>query len=191
MSTSLPIPYQPAPPPNTDDVSELTRYTYDELTRLAQGLINLQQPVALTVVDNNATIPIGPLPVWERLFVGITPEWAVPSNTWNSATAEWTNPQDGLFNMSVVMEVQPFGIGNKDYYAGLRITVVKATGAPDVVYEVTDSGVDDFPLGVTLVIALPLYKGDVVYFEAAAVHENQTGTVDVDALAQITRISAA
>lgn len=191
MPRSLPTPYRPAASPApSSNPGNIIRAVWDEFYRISNQIIALGQPVAVTLQDSD-TIPIGTVAVWERLFLNTTPTWDVPGGNFDPVTGEWTSPQRGLFDITCIMTVQPFGIGNKNYYAGLRVVKVFADGSPDVVYEITDGGVDDIPLGVTIAIAVPMLRGDKLYFEGTAVHENQVGTVDVDVLAQILRVSDA
>ena len=175
MTRSLSLPYDPNPVPSS--VEELPAFLFDELRRISLALY----ATPVTFADRESeTIEIGPAVIWRRLFdTGGTPIWEVPGGQFDNATGIWTCPQKGLYSMSATITVQPFGgVGGKSYYAGLRMTVEQNAA---IVYQIetSDGGFDDVPLGVTLSGMIPLQQGDQVYVDAAVVHENQTGTVDV------------
>jgi hypothetical protein len=182
MSRSISIPYQPNIVPT--DPNELPRWLDVELNKIALALI--AQPVAMAVKDEGPVI-IGPAINWQTLFIGNSPDWDVPGGDFNSTTGEWTCPESGLYSIDLQMEVAPFGLGNKNYYAG--IAVVIDSGGTITRYESTDGGDDNIPLGVSLSGLAPLLQGDVLHTEGTIVHENQTGTVDVKIGWQVLNVS--
>lgn len=168
-------------PTNLEDIP---RFLNEELERIRQALV--AQPVACSV-EEDGTVVIGPTVNWQTVFIGVTPSWEAPGGDFDPATGAWTCSQYGLYSMSLQMEVAPFGAGNKDYYAG--VAIIRDRGGALTRWESTDGTADNIPLGVTLSGLLPAEKGDVFHCEATAVHENQTGTVDISIGWQILSVS--
>jgi hypothetical protein len=185
MSRSLPIDYQPLPVPY--DPRELPRYLEQELYRISQSLIS--QPVALTV-DETSVLQVTTVANWQRLFLSQTASWDIPGGGWDPVLAEWTCPQQGLYFNIADLRVEPYGAGNKTYYAGVRIVIDRADGSPDVVVQAVDSGQDDFDLGVTLPLQTPIFFGDVVHWEATVVHDQFIGDATINSSTQLFRVSA-
>lgn len=182
MARSLSVPYSPAPVPRNPD--DLPRYLEDEFQRIRQALI--AQPVAFTISEDYL-IAIDTVENWQTVFIGVEPFWDIPGGGWDSTTGLWTCPQSGLYQLSVTLEVQAFGGGNKNYYAGLAIVI---TGEDPRRLESIDGGDDDVPLGVSLMGQVFLWQGDTLRFEATVVHENGTGNVDATVAAQVLRVSS-
>ena len=184
MSRSLPLPYNPNPVPSNRD--DLPRYIYDELVRIKESFI--AQPTALAIEDS-FDYPVTTVLTWERMFDGgvVVPTWDVPGGGFDNTTGEWTCPQYGLYSVNVQMTVQPYGSGNKDYYAGLRLYIDR--GGIIEYRESTDGGDDAIPLGVTLNGLLPIQQGDVLAVDAAVVHDIFVGVAPVDIAWQILRQS--
>ena len=182
MSRSLQTEYYPGPVPRNSD--DLPRYLESEFTRIRESLI--AQPVALTI-QNAGPLDIGALLNWQNPFIGIDATWDVPGGSWDPITGIWTCPQMGLYQASGALEIDPFGTGNKNYYAGIQMTT---TGVIPGVQESFDGGDDDIPLGVSFIGQRFLSAGDALEMKITAVHENQTGTVDAASHLQILRVSA-
>jgi len=182
MPKSLPYVYKPDPSPYTLD--DVPRYLEQELNRIAQALI--AQPVAMAVEEVGDYI-VYTFPNWVRVFVGVAPSWDVPGGDFDSATGYWTCPQRGLYSIDANLEVQPYGSGNKNYYAGVRI--YRDAGGVITYNETTDGGVDDIPLGVNLSGLIPLDQGDILAVEITIVHETFVGTAPYDIGWQILRVS--
>ena len=185
MTRSLPIDYWPAPGPT--DIQEIPRYLEQELYRIAESLI--AQPVALTVTETSV-VTVTTTPNWQRLFVGQPASWDVPGGSWDAVLGEWTCPQGGLYFTIADLRVEPYGAGNKQYYAGIRQVIEPADGGAPVVVQAIDSGQDDFELGVTLPLQLPIAFGDRVYYEATVVHDQFVGDATINSSVQLFRVSA-
>ena len=184
MPRSIPVPYYPYPIPT--NLEDIPRYLYEELQRIQVAL--LAQPVAFAINDTEA-FNVTTAVTWERLFDDgvVVPVWSVPGGEFDNTTGTWTCPQSGLYDISIHMEVSPFGAGNKVYYAGLRLNVVQ-DGVPDTV-ESTDGGDDSIPLGVTLTGLIALLYGDTLSVDATVVHDQFVGTSDINVGWQIMRMS--
>ena len=186
MTKSLPIDYKPEPTPYT--LEDIPRYLEREFQRIAEALA--EQPVALTVAETSI-VTVTTIVSWQRLFSdSIVPSWEVPGGSWTSPPGQWVCPTQGLYQVIADLRVEPYGAGNKIYYAGVRVVIVHADGSPDTVVEAIDSGADDFMLGITLPVQVPLLQGDVVYFEATVVHDQFIGDTEIDSSAQLFRVSA-
>ena len=183
MAKSLPIDYIPEPTPYTPD--DIPRYLEQELNKIREALI--AQAVALAV-NESGTETVTTVPNWQFLFIGQTPTWDVPGGNFDPTTGFWTCPQSGLYSINASMEVQPFGLGNKFYYAGIR--VYRDRGGVITYEESTDGGDDAVPLGVTIAIMVPLQQGDILGVESTIVHDQFVGDVDYTARWQIKRESA-
>ena len=143
------------------------------------------QPVALTVLKSGQ-LPIGPTRDWTNPFIGDDAAWDVPGGSWDPATGRWTCPQIGLYQISALLEIDPFGAGNKNYYAGLQLRIIGEIGR---IQETYDGGDDDIPLGVSFTGQQVFYQGDTIEFKITAVHENQTGTVAAQTHMQLLNVS--
>ena len=142
MPKSLELPYYPNPVPT--DPARLQQYLFDELNKIKTAFV--AQPVALSVEEID-TYAVVTAPNWVVAFIGETPTWDVPGG-FDSVTGLWTCPQSGLYSADVQLEVAPFGAGNKQYYAGVRL--YRDSGGAITYKETTDGGDDSVPLGVTL-----------------------------------------
>ena len=184
MPKSIPLPYHPNPVPSQLD--DVPRYLYDELVRIKEAFI--EQPTAMAI-ETSFDYTVTTVLIWDRIFNDgvVVPTWDIPGGGFDNTTGEWTCPQDGLYSIDVQMTVQPYGAGNKDYYAGLRL--YKDSGGVVEYRETTDGGDDAIPLGVTLSGLIPLLQGDVLAVDAAVVHDQFVGTTTVDVGWQILRQS--
>jgi hypothetical protein len=184
MSKPLQEEYYPLPVPGND---EMARFLEEELERIRNALY--AQPVAFTISET-ANLDVTTVPNWQRLFQISPPSWEVPGGEWNTLLAQWTCPQNGLYQHTVDFRVEPYGSGNKQYFAGIRLYRVPADGGATEVIEAVDSGQDDFPLGVTLPVQAPAYAGDIFYVEGTVVHETFVGVAPTEASWQLNRVSA-
>ena len=183
MVKSIPEEYRPAP--NPANVEELPRYVFQELNKIANAL--KAQPTAFTISETS-TVNVTTAVNWQRLYIGVDASWDIPGGAWDPGPAEWTCPQSGLYQVIADTRVQPFGAGNKMYYAGLALLILE----PDLTltrFETTDGGDDSVPLGVTMAFQLPISIGTRIYFEATAVHDQFSGTTAADSSAQVLRVS--
>ena len=187
MSKPVQAPYTPLLPPQTEGNEDLTRYLYEELTRIKEALA--ADPVALTVSETSV-ITVTTVINWQRIFILALVNWDYPGGTWDNIAAEWTCPQVGLYSFTVDLRVEPYGAGNKNYYAGIRLNIVRADGSGTDTLESIDSGDDNFMLGVTLPAQLVIFSGDVVYVTATVVHDQFIGDATINSSMQIHRISA-
>ena len=182
MTRSLQEQYYPAPVPTRAE--DLPRYLESEFMRIRESLI--AQPVALSVTETG-TYDVTTTLAWFDLFIGETPTWETPGGSFDPTTGDWTCPQTGLYQVTLSLEVSPFGAGNKVYYAGVAIDW---TGATTGRLESTDGGDDSIPLGVTLTGQITIQQGTVLAFEAAIVHDQFAGLADYEANIQILRVSS-
>ena len=182
MPNSINIPYSPGQVPT--GVDGLPRFLADEFRRIQEALV--AQPVALSV-DETGDYTVGTVANWVRAFVGATPGWDVPGGNFDSTTGIWTCPQSGLYSITSELEVSPYGLGNKNYYAGIRI--YRDSGGVITYRETTDGGVDNVPLGVTLAGLIPLLQGDQLAIEMTIVHETFVGTAPYDIGWQVLAVS--
>lgn len=156
-------------------VEDLPRFLNEELERIRQAM--QAQPVALAV-EEVGDFAVTQIVTWERAFIGATPAWDIPGGNFDSATAQWTCPQTGLYSIDVQLEVAPFGAGNKNYYAGIRI--YHLSGQTVDYRESSDGGVDNVPLGVNMAGLVPLTQGDVVAVDMTVVHDTWVGVAPYD-----------
>ena len=182
MPNSINIPYTPGQVPT--GVDGLPRFLADEFRRIQEALI--AQPVAMAV-DETGDYAVGTVENWVRVFVGATPSWDVPGGNFDSVTGIWTCPQSGLYSLDANLKVEPYGAGNKNYFAGVRIEIDR--GGVITYKETTDGGVDNIPLGVQLAGLIPLLQGDKLAVEMTIVHETFVGTAPYDIGWQILAVS--
>lgn len=173
MTRSIKLPYQPNIVPT--DPAELPRWLDVELNKISLALV--AQPVAMAI-DETGDYVVYTFPNWGRVFVGVAPSWDVPGGNFDTATAIWTCPQSGLYSLDANLKVEPYGSGNKNYFAGVRI--YRDSGGVITYKETTDGGVDNIPLGVQLAGLVPLLQGDQLAVEMTIVHETFVGTAPYD-----------
>lgn len=183
MARSLQEQYYPAPVPR--DTKDLPRYLETEFYRIRERLI--AQPVS-TTLQETGDFPTTTTVSWTQTFIGVTPTWDIPGGAWDPATGIYTVPQEGLYSVNQQLEVSPFGLGNKNYYAGLAF--IRDRDGTITRFEATDGGVDNIPLGVTQMGMLYLLQGDKLTMEMTVVHEQTSGTAPYKLGFQILRVSA-
>lgn len=182
MPRSLSVPYYPNPTPL--DAEDLPRYLEDEVRRIREAMI--AQPVAMTVDEIDSIVVTTDIN-WLQVFIGETADWDVPGGSWDPTTGVWTCPQSGLYSTDLQAEIQPFGAGNKNYYAGIAIT--RDRGGALLRWENTDGGDDAIPLGVTLSGLVPYLQGDKIHAELTVVHDQFVGVADYKISMQLLRVS--
>lgn len=185
---STPIPYSPAPPPFGDNTQQLSRATWDELYRIAERFESIDRPAAASLTSSKSC-PVQAATVWNRLFnSGVSFEWEAPQGQVATATGIWTCPQEGLYAITVVVEIPAFpNPGNRLYVATLRTTGHPVDGSPDKVLTSKAGGPDEAPLRFTADFLRPLNKGDQVWFDLDLTEESYTGNVTVFSVLNICR----
>jgi hypothetical protein len=189
----LAIPYRVGNPggPNAT-VEEGLRAVWEELTRVAVSLSQLDQPTSVGA-QSAESVPVGTTKNWSRLFNdGFEyPLWENPQTSFDEATGVYTVPQEGVYSIQVVLEFAAFTTpATKNYYGGIRGTVVFADGSGSLVTEAYNGGADTIPVNVTLLRTNRLTKGDTITFDGTAIHETKTGTTQCRGSLQIIRLSS-
>ena len=184
---STPIPYSPAPPPLGTDTIQLSRATWDELYRIAERFESIDRPAALSL-SKSESIPVQAATVWTRLFDDPAAyEWLRPAGQMD-ANGVWTCPQEGLYDVTVILEVPAFpNPGSRLYEATLRTTGHPANGDPDVVILSKTGGPDEASLRLIANFLRPLNKGDQVWFDLDLTEVAFTGNVTVLGILNICR----
>lgn len=185
---STPIPYTPAPPPFGADGQQLSRATWGELYRIAERFESVDRPAAVAITGSKS-IPVQAATVWTRLFTApVAYEWQAPLGQFNDATGVWTCPQEGLYDLTIVIEVPAFPqAGNRIYTATLRTTLHYANGDPDKVVTSASGGPDEAPRRFSADFLRPLNKGDQLYFDLDLTEGTFTGNVTVFSVLNICR----
>jgi len=171
-------PYWPGPIP--DDPASMPAYLGFELRRIQEAFS--QDPVSLRAHDAGV-LAVGTTAVWHNPFETTAPEWDVPGGTFDGGI--WTVPQNGLYTLYLDLTVEPFGAGNKTYYASIRL-LVDGVEEPHAV----QGGADDVPLSVFRAIPQVLQAGHKIEMEISAVHEQFTGTAPFLAWFAAVKLSA-
>lgn len=181
MARRLPDRYYPTVPPL--EFQGWPRWIDDELHRLE---IALNGNPVLMGLANTGLIDINPPPaVFQRLGVGVIAEPEYPLGSWDPVVAEWVCPQDGTYIITAKATIEPFGSGNKSYYAQINTYIAGVLEDESIA-----SSVDDVPLTVNTNINVLLRSPQIVYFDVAAVHEQFSGTSDYAMKLSILRISS-
>ena len=169
-------PYFPGNLPDT--LTGLIAFLYDELWRISRALTEF--PVGMNVGQSVGGVPITTIPTEFRLFEGEQALLDLPGGGWDVALGEWTVPLNGLFQINANCVVEPFGAGNKDYAATLRLYVNDVA-----TWQNTDVGDDAFTLSCTLAISGSLKQGDVVRWSIGLVHDQFVGVTTVTSFASL------
>jgi hypothetical protein len=186
---STPQPYTPANPPFTEKLLDFSRATWDEFYRIAERLVSIDRPSAVAITEA-LTATIQPAEVWQRLF-NTTPayEWESPLGQFSSSI--WTCPQEGLYNITVIVEVAAFpNPGSRIYEATLRTTLHPANGDPDRVSLSKTGGPDEAHLRLIADFLRPLNKGDQLWLDLDLTEDTYTGTVPIFSILNICRQSS-
>jgi hypothetical protein len=185
---STPIPYTPANPP-APNAPDLSRATWDELYRIATEFNNLGNPAALSATCSEP-VTVEATSNWDRLFnENVIYDWEQPTGTLDTATGVWTCPQEGLYQIDVILEAPPFpSPATKEYTASLRTTLHPVSGGPDVVAVSQNGGIDTQSLRVNASFLRPLYRGDQLWIDADLTHATKTGTVTCLAVLNTLRV---
>jgi hypothetical protein len=185
---SSPLPYSPANPPSPN-APDLSRATWDELYRIAEEFRNAANPSALSATCSE-DVAVQAATVWDRLFdENVLYQWENPTGTLDTTTGIWTCPQEGLYNINLVLEASPFqSPAQKEYTASLQTTLHPADGSPDKVYVSQNGGIDTQALRVTASFLHPLYRGDQLWIAADLTHATKTGNVQCLGVMNILRV---
>jgi hypothetical protein len=183
---STPIPYQPANPPYTEKLADFSRSTWDEFYRIAERFLSIDRPAAMAVTEQKS-VPIQPAEVWTRLFnTGLAYDWEQPAG--QLAAGVWTCPQEGLYDVSVVIEVPAFPQpGSRIYEATLRTTWRPAAGGADRVTLSKTGGPDEVALRLVAEFLRPLNRGDQVWFDLDLTEQTYTGNLSVLSILNVCR----
>lgn len=185
---STPLPYSPANPP-APNAPDLSRATWDELYRIAEEFNNMANPTAMAITCSE-DIAVQAATVWDRLFnENVMYDWQNPPGSLNAATGVWTCPQEGLYQVDVILEAPPFpSPATKEYTASLRTTRRPITGGPDISAISQNGGMDTQALRVNASFLRPLYKGDQLWVDADLTHATKTGNVTCFAVLNVLRV---
>ena len=168
--------YSPGNLPDSPD--GLIEFLYDELPRIATAMNEF--PVGINVREEDPAVPVELVPVEFRLFEGETPLFDLPGGSWDIPLGEWTCPASGLYTINAISVVAPFGAGNKDYAALLRIYVddVETLSSGDV-------GQDNFDLTSSIALSTFITRESVIRATITLVHDQFTGTTTVTSFMSI------
>jgi hypothetical protein len=185
---SSPLVYTPANPPAPGG-DNLSRATWDEFYRLAILLQNLAAPSALSAACQEP-VTVEATQNWDRLFnENVEYDWQNPQGTLDTVAGIWTCPEEGLYQVDVILEAPPFpSPATKEYTASIRTTYHPADGSPDMVAISQNSGIDTQSVRVNAAFLRPLYRGDQVWVDADLTHQTKTGTVTCLGVLNILRV---
>jgi len=177
------LPYTPANPPNEPTGSRIVRPTWDEFYRIKQALLDLDRPVAVALFATES-VPIQPDTVWTRLLdSGVTYDYSLPDDQFNITTGVWTIPQEGLYSVTLTIEIPAFPqAGSRLYEATVRTTKHPVDGSPDVTYLSKAGGPDEAALRFTITFLRPLLSGDQIWFDIDLTEASYTGNVTVTSI---------
>ena len=177
-------PYYHTNPP--DNMEDWPRWLDDELRRIEEAL--KADPVILAVSDSGS-MGIDILPTTQILGLTDTPLLDIPSGSWDPITAVWTCPLDGIYSVSAQVFIDPFGPGNKAYFASIECNELLPT--PQLLAVSFDGGDDDVPLGIALSLPLLILAGTDIQMSLIVQHEQFTGTIDYNATFSYLRSASA
>lgn len=166
MGKFLPVKYSPTTPPI--EFKDWHRWIDDELRRIENAI---RSQNTLFAVEGDSIIDIAPIINTVVMGIGDAPSVDFPGGNWNSATGEWTCPETAIYNINASAVIEPFGTGNKTYFARIDLLVNDINEG-----SVTDGGLDDIELGVAATKPLAMSKGDVLKLTLSVLHEQFTGT---------------
>jgi hypothetical protein len=168
--------YVPSQPP--DAFIDWSAWITGELRRIAQSF---REDLTGLYVDCNGTIPIAGTGTAEPIGIGFDSILDRPGGSWDPLTGEWAVPVGGIYNISLLGRIEPFGAGNKSYFAEIEVWVDPVGADPYALRAVSvDSGLDDVPLGISIARPIQLNPGDKIQLRILAIHEQFTGTVNYD-----------
>lgn len=186
---AIQIPYAAAPPPAPGNTGEFVRAAWDEFYRIQYALAAIDRPAASSITASES-VPVGPTEQYDRLFdEGLLYEYEEPPGQTAPATGIWTCPQEGLYQITTIVEVPAFpSPASKLYTANLRTTQIPAGGTPASIVS-SVGGPDNVPLRLVSIIIRPFLKGAQLYSDLDLTHETKTGTVTVTAVRGVIRLS--
>ncbi len=156
-----------------DTLPALIQFLYDEFWRISEAISAF--PVGLNVIELEPSVPVDTTPVEFRLFEGEAFILDLPGGGWDQVLGEWTAPVSGLYQINMNSIIEPFGSGNKDYAAKLRLYI-------DNVERWANSAVGDdaFSLSCSLAVSGYIARESIVRATIELVHEQFTGTSQVN-----------
>ena len=188
----LAIPYRPGfPGDGTGTQEEQMRAIWDEFARIAIATAAIDQPVSVGATVAGL-IPVGPTIVWTRLFDAdfVNDPWANPSDSFDVQTGVYTVPQEGVYTITMQLTVDAFATPQvKDYYAGIRMTILPAGEVVPVETFSYNGGPDTVPVAVLMTWTGTANSGTAFAFDGTVVHEQVTGTTDYRAVLSVVRMS--
>lgn len=169
----------------------MDRSVWDEFYRIAERFVSIDKPAAMALTSTE-TVPVQATTVWTRLFdTALVYDWQAPGAQHDPATGVWTCPQEGLYAVTVVIEVPAFPQpGSRIYEATLRTTARPIAGGPDKVVLSKTGGPDEAALRLVADFLRPLNRGDQVWFDLDLTEVNYTGNVTVLSILNICRQSS-
>jgi hypothetical protein len=170
-------------PGSIPSVEGLPEFLQDELWRIATAISAF--PVTLNIEQVGLIVPITPVPVTFRLFIGALPISEVPGGGWDSALGEWINPVNGIYNMSVNTNIEPFGQGNKIYESEVSIWADDNINPPREVWRTYANAPDDQFLSATISLSGPLVDQSKLWAELTVFDDQFSGDIIVNSYMSI------
>lgn len=178
---SLVIPYRPNPPPEPSSTpQQITRAAWEEFTRIAAALADLDNAVSIEVSATDSVNVAASASFTRMLDNSPTIEVDNPGGTFAPLTGIWTCPADGLYLVTVNGEVAAMNApAQKSYTAQIRRTWTHAAGGADTIATYNGGGLDDQVVSVIGTRLLPMLQGDTLRYDVAAIHPTKIGTVSM------------
>ena len=157
-----------------DNPAALIQFLQDELPRISAAMNRF--PNGVGVDANYPAVPVTTVPTEYRLFEGALSNYDLPGGGWDPTTGEWTCAASGLYQINLNAVVSPFGLGNKDYGATLRLYIndVEQWTSPAV-------GDDAYQLTCSISVSGRLVRESVIRATITIAHDSFTGNCPVDA----------
>lgn len=166
MAKQTIIDYQPTSPPAEFD--DWPRWMDEELYHIAEAL--LESPVIM-VITGSGNINFDTTINTIILGQGQAVDYAYPEGTWDTAAGEWTCPLSGVYSLAINMTIDPFGTGNKNYSA-----IIKVYKDGVFFIDAPSGGIDDQPLGIGAPITVRARVAQRWRVEVETLHTQFTGT---------------
>ena len=169
--------YYPGNVPDT--LPALVQFLFDELFRISEAIRAF--PVGMNVKEARIGVPITTTPTEDRLFEGAAADLDLPGGGWDSVLGEWTVPVNGLYQININSVVAPFGAGNKDYAAEIKLYIDNVER-----WSNADAGQDNFRLSCSLAASGFLFRESVIRVTITLVHDQFVGSTTVTSFMGIT-----
>jgi hypothetical protein len=176
--------YVPGNVPDTP--AALIQFLFDELYRIASAINPF--PITLNIEQVGLIIPISPVPISQRLFIGVDPLSENPGGAWDPQAGEWICPVSGTYQMSVNTALLAGSLGNKLYESQLAIWVDNQIDPPREVWRTFVNGVDDLPLSNQISLAGPVGAGSVLYVVLTLVDANNSFDATIDSYMSLVQV---